>query len=170
MFLFSQFFSVVLGWRFLRRVVIAWRKFQNWEILLSFPDLDFWYDDLAQRIFFLFLLSGTKKGISLERKKLANPTHFLVWLSHWVFLTLQPRRADLDMNQHVNNVTYIGWVLEVVRLSLYLIENLKYFLFTFFFEWFLSVQFSLFTTFWVWVINLFTSLTSFRAYFIQINF
>jgi Acyl-ACP thioesterase len=26
---------------------------------------------------------------------------------------LQPRRADLDMNQHVNNVTYIGWVLEV---------------------------------------------------------
>lgn len=28
---------------------------------------------------------------------------------------LQPRRADLDMNQHVNNVTYIGWVLEVGR-------------------------------------------------------
>ncbi|GMI76185.1 fatA acyl-ACP thioesterase 1, fatA acyl-ACP thioesterase [Hibiscus trionum] len=25
---------------------------------------------------------------------------------------LKPRRADLDMNQHVNNVTYIGWVLE----------------------------------------------------------
>lgn len=23
-----------------------------------------------------------------------------------------PRIADLDMNQHVNNVTYIGWVLE----------------------------------------------------------
>ncbi|CAN0897934.1 Oleoyl-acyl carrier protein thioesterase, chloroplastic (Fragment) [Linum grandiflorum] len=28
------------------------------------------------------------------------------------FLTFQPRRADLDMNQHVNNVAYIGWVLE----------------------------------------------------------
>lgn len=28
---------------------------------------------------------------------------------------LQPRRADLDMNQHVNNVTYIGWVLEVSK-------------------------------------------------------
>ncbi|PIA29977.1 hypothetical protein AQUCO_05800214v1 [Aquilegia coerulea] len=28
-------------------------------------------------------------------------------------LGLAPRRADLDMNQHVNNVTYIGWVLEV---------------------------------------------------------
>ncbi|KAL3725106.1 hypothetical protein ACJRO7_030165 [Eucalyptus globulus] len=28
-------------------------------------------------------------------------------------LGLVPRRADLDMNQHVNNVTYIGWVLEV---------------------------------------------------------
>ncbi|KAK4782025.1 hypothetical protein SAY86_016127 [Trapa natans] len=27
---------------------------------------------------------------------------------------LVPRRADLDMNQHVNNVTYIGWVLESV--------------------------------------------------------
>ncbi|KAK3415220.1 hypothetical protein EUGRSUZ_H00777 [Eucalyptus grandis] len=27
-------------------------------------------------------------------------------------LGLIPRRADLDMNQHVNNVTYIGWVLE----------------------------------------------------------
>ncbi|EPS71998.1 hypothetical protein M569_02758, partial [Genlisea aurea] len=25
---------------------------------------------------------------------------------------LAPRRADLDMNQHVNNVTYIGWLLE----------------------------------------------------------
>ncbi|XP_054785345.1 oleoyl-acyl carrier protein thioesterase 1, chloroplastic-like [Prosopis cineraria] len=25
---------------------------------------------------------------------------------------LMPRRADLDMNQHVNNVTYIGWLLE----------------------------------------------------------
>ncbi|KAE8685071.1 Oleoyl-acyl carrier protein thioesterase 1 [Hibiscus syriacus] len=28
------------------------------------------------------------------------------------FRYLQPRRADLDMNQHVNNVTHIGWVLE----------------------------------------------------------
>ncbi|KAM7271401.1 hypothetical protein ACFE04_030615 [Oxalis oulophora] len=28
-------------------------------------------------------------------------------------LRLAPRAADLDMNQHVNNVTYIGWVLEV---------------------------------------------------------
>lgn len=29
------------------------------------------------------------------------------------FSTLQPRRVDLDMNQHVNNVAYIGWILEV---------------------------------------------------------
>jgi fatty acyl-ACP thioesterase A len=29
-------------------------------------------------------------------------------------LGLKPRRADLDMNQHVNNVTYIGWVLESI--------------------------------------------------------
>ncbi|KAI3787904.1 hypothetical protein L2E82_00408 [Cichorium intybus] len=29
-------------------------------------------------------------------------------------LGLVPRRADLDMNKHVNNVTYIGWVLESI--------------------------------------------------------
>lgn len=33
----------------------------------------------------------------------------------FICLNLQPRRADLDMNQHVNNVTYIGWVLEVIE-------------------------------------------------------
>ncbi|KAJ4968461.1 hypothetical protein NE237_015162 [Protea cynaroides] len=27
---------------------------------------------------------------------------------------LKPRRADLDMNQHINNVTYISWVLESI--------------------------------------------------------
>ncbi|GLT24932.1 hypothetical protein SLA2020_000930 [Shorea laevis] len=32
--------------------------------------------------------------------------------SQYSRLGLTPRRADLDMNQHVNNVTYIGWVLE----------------------------------------------------------
>ncbi|KAH9617800.1 hypothetical protein KSS87_007739 [Heliosperma pusillum] len=37
--------------------------------------------------------------------KLADPGHYSK-------LGLVPRRADLDMNQHVNNVTYIGWVLE----------------------------------------------------------
>ncbi|XP_019178516.1 PREDICTED: oleoyl-acyl carrier protein thioesterase, chloroplastic [Ipomoea nil] len=29
-------------------------------------------------------------------------------------LGMVPRRADLDMNQHVNNVAYIGWVLESI--------------------------------------------------------
>jgi acyl-ACP thioesterase len=28
-------------------------------------------------------------------------------------LCLQPKRGDLDMNQHVNNVKYVGWVMEV---------------------------------------------------------
>ncbi|KAH6765835.1 Acyl-ACP thioesterase [Perilla frutescens var. hirtella] len=32
--------------------------------------------------------------------------------AHHSKVGLVPRRADLDMNQHVNNVTYIGWVLE----------------------------------------------------------
>jgi len=26
---------------------------------------------------------------------------------------LQPKRGELDMNQHVNNVKYVGWVMEV---------------------------------------------------------
>lgn len=30
---------------------------------------------------------------------------------------LMPRRGDLDMNQHVNNVTYIGWILESMPLG-----------------------------------------------------
>ncbi|KVH94249.1 hypothetical protein Ccrd_003717 [Cynara cardunculus var. scolymus] len=30
-------------------------------------------------------------------------------------LGLVPRRSDLDMNKHVNNVTYIGWALEVSK-------------------------------------------------------
>ncbi|XP_010513915.2 PREDICTED: oleoyl-acyl carrier protein thioesterase 1, chloroplastic [Camelina sativa] len=34
--------------------------------------------------------------------------------AQYSMIGLKPRRADLDMNQHVNNVTYIGWVLESV--------------------------------------------------------
>ncbi|KAJ0244710.1 Oleoyl-acyl carrier protein thioesterase 2 [Hirschfeldia incana] len=34
--------------------------------------------------------------------------------ARYSMLGLKPRRADLDMNQHVNNVTYIGWVLESI--------------------------------------------------------
>ncbi|PSS19368.1 Oleoyl-acyl carrier protein thioesteraseprecursor [Actinidia chinensis var. chinensis] len=45
--------------------------------------------------------NGSSKKIS----KLEDPAQFSR-------LGLVPRRADLDMNQHVNNVTYIGWVLE----------------------------------------------------------
>ncbi|GAB4841428.1 hypothetical protein Ancab_022150 [Ancistrocladus abbreviatus] len=39
--------------------------------------------------------------------KLENPAQYSK-------LGLVPRRADFDMNQHVNNVTYIGWVLESI--------------------------------------------------------
>lgn len=28
--------------------------------------------------------------------------------------TIQPRWSDMDANQHVNNVKYIGWILEVL--------------------------------------------------------
>lgn len=32
--------------------------------------------------------------------------------AHYIRPGLMPRRGDLDMNQHVNNVTYVGWILE----------------------------------------------------------
>ncbi|KAJ8749369.1 hypothetical protein K2173_018858 [Erythroxylum novogranatense] len=41
----------------------------------------------------------------MKISKLEDPAQFSS-------LGLVPRKADLDMNQHVNNVTYIGWVLE----------------------------------------------------------
>lgn len=45
--------------------------------------------------------------IAIESTKvLMSPACFSVFVA-------QPRRSDLDMNQHVNNVKYIGWMLEV---------------------------------------------------------
>jgi fatty acyl-ACP thioesterase B len=41
-----------------------------------------------------------------------NVTRFLMWF-HYL---QQPKWNDLDVNQHVNNVKYIGWILEVVSL------------------------------------------------------
>jgi fatty acyl-ACP thioesterase A len=38
--------------------------------------------------------------------KLEDPTQH----SRFGFI---PRRVDLDMDQHVNNVTYVGWVMDV---------------------------------------------------------
>jgi fatty acyl-ACP thioesterase B len=34
--------------------------------------------------------------------------------SRTIVLILQPRWSDMDVNQHVNNVKYIGWILEVL--------------------------------------------------------
>ncbi|CAF2101199.1 unnamed protein product [Brassica napus] len=34
-------------------------------------------------------------------------------LAKYSIIGLKPRQADLDMNHHVNNFTYIGWILEV---------------------------------------------------------
>lgn len=36
------------------------------------------------------------------------------WLGCILSLFFQPRWSDLDVNQHVNNVKYIGWILEVI--------------------------------------------------------
>lgn len=38
-------------------------------------------------------------------------------LMHASLYYLQPRWGDLDINQHVNNVKYIGWILEVLNSS-----------------------------------------------------
>ncbi|XP_009149143.2 oleoyl-acyl carrier protein thioesterase 1, chloroplastic [Brassica rapa] len=35
-------------------------------------------------------------------------------LAKYSIIGLKPRRADLDMNHHVNNFTYIGWILESI--------------------------------------------------------
>ncbi|KAG5404358.1 hypothetical protein IGI04_010477 [Brassica rapa subsp. trilocularis] len=35
-------------------------------------------------------------------------------LAKYSIIGLKPRRADLGMNHHVNNVTYIGWLLEIL--------------------------------------------------------
>lgn len=32
-----------------------------------------------------------------------------------LFYYLQAKRSDLDMNHHVNNVKYVGWMLEVKK-------------------------------------------------------
>jgi acyl-ACP thioesterase len=64
---------------------------------------------LKELILFLFLLSGTKERISLpwkRWKRLASPTSSRTWPSRSVLNV-----AALDMNQHVNNFTFIGWVL-----------------------------------------------------------
>uniref|UniRef100_Q42715 Acyl-[acyl-carrier-protein] hydrolase n=1 Tax=Carthamus tinctorius TaxID=4222 RepID=Q42715_CARTI len=54
-------------------------------------------------------LAFPEKNTSSLKKiaKLEDPAEYST-------LGLVPRRADLDMNKHVNNVTYIGWVLESI--------------------------------------------------------
>ncbi|KAH7863033.1 hypothetical protein Vadar_012387 [Vaccinium darrowii] len=49
--------------------------------------------------------SEEKNGSLKKIAKLENPAEYSRQ-------GLAPRRADMDMNQHVNNVAYIGWVLE----------------------------------------------------------
>lgn len=54
-----------------------------------------------------------------------QPHHYLVALlssilTQYLSTFLQPRRSDLDMNQHVNNVKYIGWMMEVSSAVIFL--------------------------------------------------
>jgi hypothetical protein len=43
---------------------------------------------------------------------------FIYCFIYFSFCFMQPRWTDLDINQHVNNVKYIGWILEVIFLLL----------------------------------------------------
>lgn len=79
---------------------------------------------------FLRFAFPEEDNYSLKKiSKLEDPAHFSnlelavrflnlansnkIFHANTEFSTLQPRRVDLDMNQHVNNVAYIGWILEV---------------------------------------------------------
>lgn len=120
-------------WLYISRYTIYWMvicgKLQLHYFLL-FPSKIFdLHNIVASRLAF-----PDENNSSLQKiSKLEDPSQYsrlgLVVRSfglskfHWgssfkfsvCFVNLQPRRADLDMNQHVNNVTYIGWVLEVGR-------------------------------------------------------
>jgi hypothetical protein len=87
----------------------------KFALFKKIPLLGLWYPytgmiiQLKELILFLFLLSGTKERISLpwkRWKRLASPTSSRTWPSRSVLNV-----AALDMNQHVNNFTFIGWVL-----------------------------------------------------------
>lgn len=63
-----------------------------------------------------------RKGLTVSQLDILNyHTQFGVSVSSIIFLFLmgapssqQPKWGDLDVNQHVNNVKYIGWILEVI--------------------------------------------------------
>jgi fatty acyl-ACP thioesterase B len=40
------------------------------------------------------------------------------------YFNLQPKRSDLDMNHHVNNVKYVRWMLEVKENNFLLHQNI----------------------------------------------
>lgn len=59
-----------------------------------------------------------RSGLTVSSLPTFLSTHHLVSLFQSILTRnlstfLQPRRSDLDMNQHVNNVKYIGWMMEV---------------------------------------------------------
>ncbi|XP_047083919.1 palmitoyl-acyl carrier protein thioesterase, chloroplastic-like [Lolium rigidum] len=56
-----------------------------------------------------------------NRKLPKLPEHDRATSAKYVRTGLTPRWADLDINQHVNNVKYIGWILESAPMSI--LEN-----------------------------------------------
>lgn len=60
-----------------------------------------------------------RSGLAVSHQKLSSvpfnvfPFGSVSYNSHAIMYHLQPRWSDMDANQHVNNVKYIGWILEV---------------------------------------------------------
>ncbi len=74
-----------------------------------------------------YTVSKTLLAISMYIIRAAAPV--FVWTCKVLLdLLVQPRRSDLDMNQHVNNVKYINWMMEVQNDS-------DFFFFYFFFAY-----------------------------------
>lgn len=68
------------------------------------------------------------KGIFFCKYHKCSIAQMLICFFNCYFLIDQPKWSDLDVNQHVNNVKYIGWILEVnfifFLLMLYVLDSL----------------------------------------------
>ncbi|KAJ4968985.1 hypothetical protein NE237_015686 [Protea cynaroides] len=69
------------------------------------------HDDVLEEII-NFSPRTPRFAFPVEDKSLMKKIPKLEEPAQYSRLGLMARRADLDMNQHVNNVTYIGWLLE----------------------------------------------------------
>jgi fatty acyl-ACP thioesterase B len=63
--------------------------------------------------FFVVVSNHLDENTDILEGSRVKDRRVFAYLSFSVVSLLQPKRSDLDMNQHVNNVKYIGWMMEV---------------------------------------------------------